>query len=151
MLSSRSPRAASHLSISAVISTAAGCDGIRTVIAQKDVPTAYGVIVTDKTGDNRVTVYGGAALTALDVEPFRACIEECDILLINNEVPEEVNVAAVRIAKSCGKQVILNPAPVRDICDHLLTNVDIFISIEVTRRFVMPDIPKREETLALLD
>lgn len=108
------------------VTKAAEVDKIKLTLAAKSIPSAYGVIVTDKEGDNRVTVFGGATLDAYDVEPFRPEIEGCDILLINNEVPEEVNVAAVKIAKACGKRVILNPAPVRDICEYLLANVDIF-------------------------
>ena len=108
------------------IKRAAGEDNIRAYIAGKSDATAYGVIVTDATGDNRVTVYGGAALEAWDVEGFAEEIAGADILLINNEVPEAVNVRAVEIARSAGTRVIYNPAPVRPICDYLLTNTDIF-------------------------
>lgn len=101
-------------------------DGIKAILVGGDIPSAYGVIVTDSTGDNRVTVYGGAALTTQDVELFKEEIETADILLINNEVPEEVNVAAAKIAKECGVMVILNPAPVRSICPYLAENVDLF-------------------------
>lgn len=101
-------------------------EGIAMYVSGKSTPSPYGVIVTDSTGDNRVTVYGGAELEESDVEPFRVEIESADILLINNEVPEEVNVAAVRIARAAGKKIVLNPAPVRNICDYLLRNVDIF-------------------------
>ena len=101
-------------------------EGIAMYVAGKSTPSPYGVIVTDSTGDNRVTVYGGAELEESDVAAFRSEIESADILLINNEVPEEVNVAAAKIARAAGKRIILNPAPVRNICDYLLRNIDIF-------------------------
>lgn len=105
---------------------AAASDGVRAVIAEKDVATAYGVIITDKAGDNRVTVYGGAALEASDVEGFADEIRSADVLLINNEVAEDVNAAAVKIAKESGAKIIYNPAPSREICEYLLTNTNIF-------------------------
>ena len=108
------------------IISAAAADGVRAYIAKKDTPTAYGVITTDKAGENRVTVYGGAELSASDVECFRAELETADILLINNEVPETVNVEAVKIVKAHGGKIIFNPAPVRPICQYLLSNSDIF-------------------------
>lgn len=108
------------------IRRAASGDGVRAYIAEKSTPTAYGVITTDKSGDNRVSVYGGAVLEASDVEGFAAEISSADVLLINNEVPEAVNVAAAKVAKANGVKIILNPAPVRQICEYLLSNTDIF-------------------------
>lgn len=108
------------------IRRAAAADGIKAYVAEKDTPTAYGVITTDKSGGNRVTVYGGAALSVADVDAFAAEISSADVLLINNEVPEDVNVKAVGIAKAGGAKVIYNPAPVREICKYLLANTDIF-------------------------
>ena len=112
------------------IIAAARADGIRAVIAKKSVATAYGVIITDKVGDNRVTVFGGAALDQSDVGCFAREIEAADLLLINNEVPEGVNVEAVKIAKAAGVKIVYNPAPAREICEYLLTNTDIFIPNE---------------------
>lgn len=117
--------AASARDADAIVS-AALADGVRAVIIEKPEATAYGVIVTDKTGDNRVTVYGGASLAADDVDAFRKEIENADILIINNEVAEDVNVAAVKIAKAAGVRVIYNPAPMRRICEYLCANTDIF-------------------------
>ena len=101
-------------------------EGIAPTFATKDEPSPYGVIVTDSTGDNRVTVYAGAELSPEDVLEYREMIATADVLLINNEVPEAVNVAAVRIAKENGVTVILNPAPARPVCDYLMENVDLF-------------------------
>lgn len=101
-------------------------DNIALTLALGDTPSPYGVIVTDHGGDNRVTVFGGAGLTEADVGKYRESIESADLLLINNEVPECVNVAAVRIAKAKGIPVILNPAPVREISQYLLDTVDLF-------------------------
>ena len=111
-------------------------EGMTPVLIGKSEASPYGVIVTDSTGDNRVTVYSGAALTALDVEKYREMIEKADVLLINNEVPAEVNDAAVKIAKANGVTVIMNPAPIREISDYLKENVDLFTPNEHEREML---------------
>lgn len=115
------------------VERAAAGEGMTPVIMGKDTPTAYGVIATDSTGDNRVTVYGGAVLSAADVDVFRTHIEACDVLLLNNEVPEDVNLAAAKIARASGKIIIMNPAPIREICKELLSYIDIFTPNEHER------------------
>ena len=49
-------------------------------------PTACAAILTDGTGETRVTVYPGAELEARDVDGFAGAIATADMLLINNEV-----------------------------------------------------------------
>ncbi len=102
-------------------------DGIKAHLALKDVPSAYATIETDSSGENRVTVFPGATLTARDVEMFRGEIESADLLLINNEVPEDVNIAACEIASMGGTVIMHNPAPVRDISDFVKDRVHLFI------------------------
>ncbi len=99
-------------------------EGITPHLVQKDTPTAFAAIVTDKTGNNRVTVFQGAQLIPEDIAEFRRSIENCDILLLNNEVEESINAAALKWAKGAG--VILNPAPYRPTDKTILDSVSIF-------------------------
>jgi len=92
----------------------------------KDASTAFAAIVTDKSGSNHVTVYQGAQLSASDVLLFEEKIKSADILLLNNEVSEEVNIEAIKIAKKNGVKCILNPAPARATDRFILENVDLF-------------------------
>ena len=101
-------------------------DGISHTLVHKDESTAFAAIVTDASGSNRVTVYQGAQLDADDVALFAGEIASADILLINNEVPEEVNERAIDIAKANGVKIILNPAPARVCSEKILTTVDLF-------------------------
>lgn len=98
-----------------------GIDGCFKVTVGK--PTTFAVILTDKTGENRVTEYVGAQLTAEDVLSFETQIAESDILLLQQEVPEEVNLTAVRLAQRHGTRVILNPAPIRAVPDEIAAAV----------------------------
>ncbi len=103
---------------------AAAADGIDGHFAvTKGVPTTFAVILTDKKGENRVTEYKGAQLTAADVAGFEEAIAASDFLLIQHEVPAEVNLAAVRLAVKHGTRVILNPAPIRDVSDEMAAAV----------------------------
>ncbi len=85
--------------------------------------TPFAVILTDKTGENRVTEYKSAELDENDVLSFEKEIASSDILLIQQEVPVEVNETAVKLAQKYNVKVILNPAPIRDISDEMANTV----------------------------
>lgn len=101
-------------------------EGIKGVFIKKQGPTAFATIITNAAGENQVTVFQGAALEEKDLLSFEEEIKTANILLLNNEVPEIVNVKAIEIAKKYGVFVVLNPAPNRPLCDYILENVDIF-------------------------
>ena len=101
-------------------------ENIAAVLAKKDDKTAFAAIITDAKGSNHVTVYQGAQLAVEDVASFEKHIAEADILLLNNEVLEEINVAAIEIAKRYGVKVVLNPAPARELDEYIVENVDLF-------------------------
>lgn len=87
--------------------------------------TAFAFILTDKKGENRVTEYKSAELCSDDVLSFESEISQSDILLIQQEVPAEVNKTAVEIANRHNVRVILNPAPIREIPNCIAENVYI--------------------------
>ncbi len=98
--------------------------GVDGYFAQKrDKSTTLAFILTDKKGENQVTVYKNAELAVADVDSFESEIASSDVLLLQNEVPEEVNIRAVEIAKKYGVKIILNPAPVRDIPEIIAKEV----------------------------
>lgn len=99
---------------------------IKSVLIKKDEPTAFASIITDKTGANRVTVYQGAQLSIKDLDSFEDEIKKADVLLINNEVAEEINLAVARIAKNYGVKIILNPAPYKKVKKELLDSIFLF-------------------------
>ena len=96
-----------------------------TLVAKKDA-TACAAILTDGTGETRVTVYPGAELSARDVDCFAAAIATADFLLLNNEVPESVNLAAVELAVKYGVKVLFNPAPPRKLPKAIRDAVSIW-------------------------
>ena len=95
-------------------------------LPQKEGRTAYAVIMTDRQGRNHVTVYRGAELEIKDAERFFPKIAEADLLLLNNEVPNEINCACAEIAARNGTPIIMDPAPRRPIPEALKERVWLF-------------------------
>ena len=98
-----------------------GVNGVFAV--KKDKKTTFAVILTDKYGENQVTGFRDAQLTVNDVKAFENEIANSDILLLQNEVPEEVNETAVELAKKHKVRIILNPAPMREIPDSIAESI----------------------------
>ncbi len=98
--------------------------GINDFLAlKKEMKTTFAVILTDKNGENQVTGYRNAELSVEDVISFEEEIANSDILLLQHEVPEEVNEVAVNLAKKHSVKVILNPAPIRPITPKISNSV----------------------------
>lgn len=87
-----------------------------------EVPSAYACILTDRDGENRVTVFGGAAqlLTPEFIHTQETMLSQCDIILLNNEYPQVCNEAAMAIAQRHGVRVVYNPAPARKVSEEFL-------------------------------
>ncbi len=98
-------------------------EGITPLPVYKDIPSAYACILTDKSGENRVTVFGGASalLNADDVKGLESEITECDMLVLQNEVSAEANKAATEIAEKHGVPILINPAPAVGVDKKLLS------------------------------
>ena len=110
-------------------------EGIRAVLAVKKDATACAAILTDGTGETRVTVYRGAELEPADVDcGFGEMIAAADILLLNNEVPEAVNLRASEIAESHGVKIVFNPAPARPLPEALKRRVPLWTPNEFEER-----------------
>ena len=106
------------------------------LIEKQDKKTPLAFILTDKNGENRVTVHKSAELDPEDVELFREEIISSDILLIQNEVPENVNKKAIEIAFQNNVKVILNPAPARKIDDETASKIFLVIPNEQESEFI---------------
>jgi ribokinase len=101
-------------------------EGIAHRLVVKEGDSAYAAILTDPSGETRVTVYPGVRLEVADVEAFESEIAAAEILLLTNEVPEAVNVRAVELAARHGTKVIFNPAPARPLSETILRGAWLF-------------------------
>ena len=92
--------------------------------------TAYANILTNKEGDNRVSVYHGASLKVDNLSKIYEEIDNAEYILLQLEIPYEINLNIAKYAKLKNKKVILNPAPVTEI-NELLDYVDIITPNEI--------------------
>jgi len=109
---------------------------IPTLAVKEGERTAVACILTDRLGENRVTVYRGASLCVEDVLAFESAIAASDILLLQQEVPPEVNEEAVRLAEKHGVRVILNPAPARLLSPALAERIYLVTPNEHEQKLV---------------
>ncbi|HTE17955.1 MAG TPA: ribokinase [Armatimonadota bacterium] len=116
-------------------------EGIRTEFLVHDAEAAHGValILVDQQGENAIAVAPGAngRLSPEDVERAEEAIRDCDIVLLQLEVPLPAVERAVSLARRHGKRVILNPAPYRSVPDSLLSQVDILTPNETEAEMLL--------------
>ena len=87
------------------------------------------VAILEASGEYGAVIVSGANL-AIDAGTIRtswALLWRSAVLLLQNEVPDAVNLAAARAAQEQGCRVVLNAAPARPIAPALLDLVDILI------------------------
>lgn len=121
-----------------------GIDATRVVITPK--PTMAAVILVDADGNNRILIAEGALkeLTEEHVEGFRDKIEEADLLLVSMEIPLDIALAALRIAREVGTRSVLNPAPAVPLPDEAWDLFDVLTPNQTEGRILTglePDTP----------
>lgn len=90
--------------------------------------TGMSVAIIDAEGDYGAVIVSGANLH-IGTTQFRNrdIWQDANVLILQNEVPETVNLAAAEAAKNQGLRVCLNAAPWRAMSPNLLTCVDILV------------------------
>lgn len=77
--------------------------------------SAYATIITDKNGENEVSVYHGVnkLFNRLDVQKYEKEFIDAAYALIQAELPEEVVDEVIKLSKKYDVKVIINPAPAK--------------------------------------
>ena len=86
-------------------------EGITPLMREKDGQTAYAVILTSESGENRVTVYPGVTLDAQDVFAIEDAFTRARMVLLTPEIPEDAFAAAMALARKHNVSAVVNPAP----------------------------------------
>ena len=120
------------------------------VVVRPGVSTGVGHVtleVTDHTAQNRIVVIPGAnrTLTLEEVDWLREEIGSFDLVLLQLEVPIEINRAVARWAREAGVPVMLNPAPATELDEELLHLVTWMIPNE-QEASMETHLPLREDT-----
>lgn len=90
--------------------------------------TGMSVAITDADGDYGAVIVSGANLQ-IDTAQFedQSLWRDAKILVLQNEVPEAVNIAAAETARTSGLQVCVNAAPWRAMSDEMIDLIDILV------------------------
>lgn len=124
-----------------------------TNVADVDEQTGLGIVFVEEDGENEIVISPGAN-HELDRERVRAAadtIGACDVLLTQLETSDEAVAAAVEIAADRGLDVVLNPAPARELSGSVLRHVDFLTPNETEARTLAgrpPDDDVDPETLS---
>ncbi|CAG9335247.1 unnamed protein product [Blepharisma stoltei] len=100
---------------------------IENINTLSDTPSGQAIIILLTTGDNSIIIIGGANMRWSSLsESIRNTIINCDALLLQREIPDEINIQAARLAKENGKIVIMDTGGKEgELPNELLENVDI--------------------------
>lgn len=92
-----------------------------------DSTTGVALIFVNAEGENVIGIDAGAnaAVTPDYLARYQQKIIDAEALLMQLESPLDTVIAAARLAKQHQTQVILNPAPARELPDELLATVDM--------------------------
>jgi len=116
-----------------------GLDGLITLPG----PSGTAAIVVDAQGENTIVVAPGAnAHLTLDSQPLRDLVADCDVLLIQLEIPLSTALVAARQARSAGATVVLNASPTGGdptVLAELAATVDVVVVNESeAQRWIWP-------------
>lgn len=90
-------------------------------------------ILVDDNGQNSIVIAGGAndLLSPARIDAAKELIEQADIVVLQLETPMATVVHAIKLARSLGKTVVLNPAPAASLPAGVLELVDYLIPNEI--------------------
>lgn len=125
--------------------------GIEPVIQRiPEANTAYACILTDKAGENQVTVIRGASqrLTADFICSQEYKIQSCTHMLLGLECPLDATEAALKLCQKHGVFTILNPAPAIPLPLDFLRSFDL-ITPNLQEATVLLGLPLQPEPAEL--
>ncbi len=102
------------------------------VFRLENIGSGMSVALLDSGGDYGAVIVPGAnwGMTPAMLEDSRA-VENCRVLLLQNEMRPEANLAAATIARKGGATIVLNAAPARTVADGLMVLVDLLVVNEI--------------------
>ena len=108
------------------------------VIQDENLQTGVAGILVDKnSGKNAINVIVGApsTLKIAEIDKHIEIIKNSKIFLTQLEVPKDVTLHCLKIAKENGCLTILNPAPASEITKEFYNNIDYFTPNETEAEF----------------
>ena len=108
-------------------------------------------ILVDDNGQNSIVIAGGAndLLSPAHIDAAQGLIEQADIVVLQLETPMATVVHAIKLARSLGKTVVLNPAPAASLPAGVLELVDYLIPNEIEAAMLAGVAPDSTDIAAL--
>ena len=108
-------------------------------VRRVDEVTGMGVVNAIDDGSVFAGIVKGAnfAMTKEDVDEAEDLLREAAIVILQMEIPQDVNEYAIKKAKKCGAKVLLNAAPAAPISEESLKQLDILVVNEVEAGFYL--------------
>ena len=108
-------------------------------------------ILVDDNGQNSIVIAGGAndLLSPAHIDAAKELIEQADIVVLQLETPMATVVHAIKLARSLGKTVVLNPAPAASLPEGVLELVDYLIPNEIEAAMLADVSPEGADVKAL--
>lgn len=98
------------------------------VLVTEEAATGVAPIVVNAEGQNSIIVIAGAndRVTLEEIEAARPVIAASDVLICQLEVPVEISLKALQVAREEGVMTILNPAPAKELPGKIYPLCDLF-------------------------
>lgn len=102
---------------------------VKCFVEKKKGKSPFACILTNAQGDNQVTVYPGVRLDHqnFNISKYEKLIKESTVVLLQLEIPNEINFEIINLCKKHGVKVILNPAPASNFLSEYL-DFDILLT-----------------------
>jgi len=116
----------------------------------KAVPTGT-ALITVGGGDNSIVVVAGANefVNADYVDSVKDKLLSADIVILQNEIPEETNKYVIDLFHSNNKKILLNPAPARPLEHDLIAKLNYLTPNEHEAEMLFGDVQAITEALKL--
>ena len=108
-------------------------NGLKTRIKDSSYPTGVAfIMLEEKTAENRILIIQGANNDVLieDIEKNIDLFKEGDILLTQFEGPVPTIEYTIKLAKTRGMTVVVNPAPIKKVSDEIYQYIDYLVPNE---------------------
>lgn len=110
-----------------------------TYLKEVEAPTGLGVVNAMEDGSVHASIVRGAnfAITKEDIDAAEEVMKEAELVILQMEIPMEINEYAIDKARECGCKVLLNAAPATEMPMEYLKKCDILVVNEVEAAFYL--------------
>jgi len=109
------------------------------VLIDNNNPTGVAGIMVDQYGNNAINIVPGASgkITDQDIHSNLEIIKNSKVFLTQLEIPHDVTINALKLAKENNCVTILNPAPAREIAENDFKLIDYFTPNETEAEYYL--------------